>query len=403
MKSRTFNAEKMGLSNKRILLNLIRTRPGISRRELSEITGLDPSTVTKIIQKLTRLGLVKESGVKRNDLPGRNSIALCVEKKAAIAVVAGVGLEKTHFSLAYFDHSVQPVEEWDTPHDFDAFMDRFAQSLGSILEKVRTPGPFGLCLSVPGMVDRNRAWIEHVPHFGWKGIDFPGELKKRFCKWEAPIFLANEAKLSLLAEMNGNPALQGFSNGAYFFIGQGIGGALLIDGKIFLGPSFSAGEIGHMNILESGPACHCGNSGCLESVASVENVVGAFEKHVHALRPATSSNREKFERLLDLSLGGEENALHSLERMRFYFALAITSLVNTLNLEFIVLGGMGEKLPDFWLESLERDVRKKALPSASSVFRILRARYDIDTSPLVGGTLMVMENFAASISFREGA
>ncbi|MDD3918160.1 MAG: winged helix-turn-helix transcriptional regulator, partial [Synergistaceae bacterium] len=88
MRIRSINAEKMGLSNRLTLLNLIRTTPGVSRRELARLAGLDPSTVTKIITSLLEKGLVIEHGVRDADHPGRKSIMLRVYRDAAVALIA---------------------------------------------------------------------------------------------------------------------------------------------------------------------------------------------------------------------------------------------------------------------------------------------------------------------------
>ena len=85
MKIRSINAEKMGLSNRLTLLNLIRTTPGISRRELARSAGLDPSTVTKIISALLEKGLVEESGLRTAVSPGRKSVMLTVAREGAAA------------------------------------------------------------------------------------------------------------------------------------------------------------------------------------------------------------------------------------------------------------------------------------------------------------------------------
>ena len=113
--------------------------------------------------------------------------------------------------------------------------------------------------------------IEYVPHFNWNNINFKKAFLRNLPNWDKSIFIANEAKLALQAELYFNKSIKNLNNGVYIFISQGIGGALLIDGQIYLGPNYTAGEFGHMSIHVDGEM-FCNNQGCWETYASIDTL-----------------------------------------------------------------------------------------------------------------------------------
>ena len=105
----TMNAEKMGISNRKTVFQLIRNVPDISRKELSESTGLDPSTISRIVSSFRKQGYVQETGLNRSTSPGRSSVRLSVIKEAAISYLISLGVEKTILGLGFLDQSVQRI------------------------------------------------------------------------------------------------------------------------------------------------------------------------------------------------------------------------------------------------------------------------------------------------------
>ncbi|MEM0054371.1 MAG: ROK family protein, partial [Nitrososphaeria archaeon] len=162
-------------------------------------------------------------------------------------------------------------------------------------------------------------------------------VKERLRDIDIPIYLDNEAKLSLMAEMYFNEEIDDFKDGVYIYLSQGVGGALLINGHIFLGTSFTAGEIGHMSIYADGPTCHCGNNGCWEEYTSIDTVVRKYESIGKTLEG--KNFKEKFEKLISKS-EKDKAAKDVLNDMMHYLAVGITNLTNIINPQFVMIGGM---------------------------------------------------------------
>jgi predicted NBD/HSP70 family sugar kinase len=391
MRIRSINAEKMGLSNRLTLLNLIRTTPGVSRRELARLAGLDPSTVTKIIASLLEKGLVIEHGVRDADHPGRKSIMLRVHRDAAVALIAEIGVEKTRIAKGFLDASFEVLDEFDTPPKEEDFFSVFAGSLQTNAFSFPHTAYCALSVAVPGMVEWGSNVLRSLPHMGWKNVDFEARLGKLLPEMGLPVFTANEAKLSLIAEMFRNVGVSGLHSGVYVYLSQGVGGAILMGDKIIHGLSNTAGELGHMTVDPRGPLCHCGNRGCFETFVSIDTVVKNYECRGRTL--PCNDFRGKFRSLLRLFSEGDHEATEVLDEMGDFLSTGIANLVNILNPDFVMLGGMGSVLPASFVAGIAEDVAKKAPGAASAGFLLTTASLGIESAALEGATLMAMNHY----------
>jgi len=388
---KTMNSESMGRSNRLTILNLIRKYPGISRREIVDMTGLNPSTVTNIVFDLIERKFVQEGEKGFSDKPGKRRVSLLPSKEAATAIIAKIGIENTQIGLGYLDNFFESVYEIKTSSNFDEFFDDFGEKMHTLYKKESLRSKImSLAISVPGIVNRNTISMEIVPHLGWSKIEMGKRIKERFRDIDIPIYLENEAKLSLMAEMYFNEEIDDFKDGIYVYVSQGVGGALLINGQIFLGASFTAGEVGHMSIYADGPKCHCGNSGCWEEYISIDTIVKKYEE-INGKIEGTNF-KEKFEKMISKS-EKDKVAQDILNEMMHYLGVGVANLVNIINPQFVMIGGMGEKIPNAYIQTLKAEVKERALESATKDLLIMTSSMDMIQSALEGCTLMAMDEF----------
>jgi len=385
--AKPINASKMGLSNKLILFNMIRYSPGTTRKELAEKTGLNPSTITNIINFLKEKDLVVEIGKKKNENPGRNSIRLYPKRDRKRVFLAKLGVEKTYTGLGYLDNSCDIINEYETPGKIDQFIELV---VADYIASHKPGESFGMVLSVPGIVDNNNGTIINLPHLKWKEIDFSKRIRSDINK-DIRIWIENEAKLSLRTEIYINDDISGLKNGVLLYISQGVGGALLINRQLFAGNSFTAGEIGHMSIDVNGPRCKCGNRGCLECYISVEEVVKEYER----LGGGMTSRLyiEKFRELLRKNDNGEPRAREIMEEYYDYLELGLVNIVNLINPEFIVMGGMGSIIPLHMLKLIERKLKSRVISPAAGQLRLVPSKIDMVKSAMVGETILAMDYY----------
>jgi glucokinase len=207
--------------------------------------------------------------------------------------------------------------------------------------------------------------------------------------------LAQATGLDVLIENDANAAAYGeFIAGAgagsrnlfYVTIGTGIGGALIFDGKLWRGDSGFAGEFGHITIDPDGVKCVCGNTGCLETVASGPNIVRRTRERL--MRDSTSSlTRLGLKRnftaadVAQAANDGDDFALLMLERTGRYIGTAIAAVINLLNIERIVLGGVIMEAGDLMLKPIIREASKRSFQPCFESTQIVAATLARDAVP----------------------
>lgn len=164
----------------------------------------------------------------------------------------------------------------------------------------------------------------------------------------------------------------------YITIGQGIGGAIILDGKLWTGASGFAGEVGHITIDTEGSECECGNTGCLETVASAPNIVRRANERL--FRDSTSSlsrlamNKDfTADDMAREAKEGDDFSLMMIERTGKYIGTGVASVINLLNIERIVLGGGVMQAGELILNPIIEEARKRAFQPCFEATQILAA------------------------------
>jgi glucokinase len=209
-----------------------------------------------------------------------------------------------------------------------------------------------------------------------------------------PVTLDNDANAGAVGEYVAG-AGRGSRNMFYVTIGTGIGGALIIDGKLWRGASGFAGEFGHITIDPEGIECACGNVGCLETVASAPNIVR--RTHERLLRDSTSSlsrlGLNKNFTAADIAHAakdGDDFAALMIERTGRYIGTGLAAVINLLNTERVVLGGDVMDAGELILDPIIREARRRSfLPNFEST-QILAATLGPDATP-IGAALIARD------------
>jgi glucokinase len=209
-----------------------------------------------------------------------------------------------------------------------------------------------------------------------------------------PVALDNDANAGALGEYTAG-AGRGSRNMFYVTIGTGIGGALILDGRLWRGASGFAGEFGHITIDPEGVECACGNVGCLETVASAPNIVR--RTHERLMRDSTSSlsrlGLNKNFTAADIAheaRGGDDFAAMMMARTGRYIGTAIASVINLLNTERIVLGGGVMDAGELILDPIVQEARRRSFQPNFESTQIVAATLGPDAVP-IGAALLARE------------
>lgn len=247
-------------------------------------------------------------------------------------------------------------------------------------------------IALPGLVDRETDRV--LMSTGFPSIvraDFHSELiKATGLRFE----MENDANAAAYGEYKAG-AGRDASNLFYVHIGDAIGGAIIIDGKVWTGASGCAGEIGHTTINTEGSHCECGNIGCLETVASAPNIVRRARERLD--RDSTSSlsrlaMTEDFTAadLAHEATNGDDFSIMMIERTGKYIGAAVAGIINLLSLERIVLGGTVMDAGELILNPIVKEAEKRSFQPCFASSKIVAGELGRDAVSL-GAALMARD------------
>lgn len=235
----------------------------------------------------------------------------------------------------------------------------------------------GICVAAPGPIDRKKGIMLFTPNLGFENYPIKETIEKEF---GVPMDLENDVNAGTYGEFIAGAA-SGYSHVVGVFPGTGIGGGIIIDGKLFTGGSGNAGEIGHMIIQVEGPLCGCGHYGCLEALASRTALAKDAVSISGSGKPISSYGKagtdiKKYKSSI-FKQGLTENDPYITElinRAAYFLGIGIANCIHILNPEVVVVGGgLVEKLGDYYMREIEKSLIKHTLPQLLSEVKVVKA------------------------------
>jgi len=247
-------------------------------------------------------------------------------------------------------------------------LDRIATLVNELAAKAKQK-PAALGMGVPGLVDLKAGVTKFLPNFPtqWREVKVRETLSPKI---GCPVYLLNDVRTATLGELtygHGRTA----NTMVFFALGTGIGGGVVVDGKLRLGPLGAAGELGHLTILPDGPRCGCGNRGCVEALASApaiaaEGVRLMLSGQAPKLHEIAGGDAGKVttKTMAEAAAKGDEKVAEAIVRAAEYLGIAIASVVTTLHPDLIVIGGGAAGIGDLLFDNVRRTVceRVKMFP-----------------------------------------
>lgn len=262
------------------------------------------------------------------------------------------------------------------------------------ISKLKKENIVAVCLGVPGSVNPQTGIIGFAPNLGIKNYKMKAELEKLI---PYPVLLENDVNLGALGVKNYGAGKKSI-NMLAVFVGTGIGGGVIINGKIHRGFNFVAGEIGHMLVQKNGPKCGCGKKGCFEALASrtaiVKNIIYDVKKlkKKSVLADLIKSNQR-------IKSGALKNAIDKKDKVvtqRITEACEVIgdvlgSVCNLMNFDMIVLGGgVIEALGYFVMPIIKEEFHNHVFDAAEKGVKIVASKLG-DDAAIYGGLALVEE------------
>jgi glucokinase len=219
-------------------------------------------------------------------------------------------------------------------------------------------------LGVPGIVDHATSRLRAVPNLPALAAFQDRPLREELAgRAGCPAFLENDANAAGLAE-----AWLGAGRGAgsvlFLTLGTGVGGAVILGGRLWTGRSGYAGEIGHVQLDPEGARCGCGSRGCLETIVGNRGWTRRAEERLRARASTLAGRALEPETIVDAARGGDAVALEIVDETARALGQALGSALNLLNVERIVIGGGISAAGAFLLDRVERETRPRCWPQA---------------------------------------
>ncbi|MFF0389476.1 ROK family transcriptional regulator [Kitasatospora sp. NPDC004615] len=359
------------LRTRATLLAVLGEHGTLSRAEISRLTGLSRSAVSSAVTDLIDEGLAGETAATA--AAGRGRRAAAVTLRRAHALVLALDFGHTHVTAAVADTTGTVRGEATARLDVDnhprevlaaarTLADRALAAAGHPLDAITA-----VAAGIPGALD-TRTNVVRAPSTlsQWIGMDPAAELGRLF---GLPVTVGNDAEMGARGERahSGGNAVNDL---IYVKASTGIGAGLLLDGRIYRGASGISGEIGHIQLPDTGTWCRCGNRGCLESVASIVEV---RRRLAHVLAPGARPDEN-----VELPPLGELTDTPAAARVigeaGRTIGRVLADLVNCLNPAAIVIGGELGLAGTPLINGIRESVDRYAQPAVAEAVEIRASR-----------------------------
>lgn len=353
-------------ANRRLIVDRLQRNGAISRAELARHTGLSGTTVSSLIAELEAEGLVAETGADDRGTGRTGRPARLLRFVSPRTLVAGLELGHASIRVAVSDLAGEVRTERAVEFDVDgagpAALDRAVELLGAAIEdgSIDRQDIGRLVLGIPGYVDPQSGTVVSGRMRTWSGL-VPAEIL--MAKTGLLTTTENDADLSAVGEQMFGAA-KGLQDVVYVKVSAGIGAGLVLGGRLHRAAEGGTGEIGHVQVAESGSICSCGNRGCLETIASVPQALGVL-REVHA-DVASAADLDRLVRVGDLA------SVRVLTDMGREIGRAVADLCNLLAPQAVVFGGDLDDALEPLVEAVRSSVARYTQPRTAGRVRIVR-------------------------------
>lgn len=362
--------------NRDIVLEYVRAMQPISRVHVARASGLQPSTVSSIVERLLEERWIRESPMVKT-ARGRRPTLLSLNDDMVFLVA---DIRPTQAIAAVVDLSGRFLERQMVP--VCAHPEITIQSIASVMQAFQarhTDKTFqGVGVSVPGRVDLSTHEMVFAPNLHWQAFPVRARLHALL---GLQVQLENDATASLLAELWFG-RIDGIRNAVLVTVSEGIGAAILADGRLISGRDGLAGEFGHISIDPDGPVCGCGGRGCWEVFASSAAALRTYRE----LQPGSAP--VSVVQLIALALDGEPSAHEALTQQARAIGRGLHLLNAVMSPDLILLAGDVSLFYDVFRDVIEAECRAGAMDGVGP--RLVSVG-DGDMSRLRGAAAVVLQ------------
>jgi glucokinase-like ROK family protein len=367
---------------------------------MADLTGLNKTTVSSLVEELVNRGLVREVGMDSSK-SGRPATLFDINPAAGCIIGVALGVDFVSVVLTDFVGQTRwrHLQATDPAASQEVIMDQALQLVDEAVQANASSEPrarlLGLGLATPGTVDVDNGLLIFSPNLQWHNVAFRTILNEHT---GLPVIVDNDANAAAMAEHLFGVAhnIQDF---VFIFAGVGVGGGLFLNGELYRGVGGFAGEIGHTNFMVESyqPPCRCGNRGCWETFTNQGSVVRRVRARLEVGRNslvselmAEGNSPLTLPLIVEAAEKGDLESIEALTETGELMGLGIANLIDIFNPKRVVLGGALSMAGEYLLPPIKEAVKRTTLPEIHTQAEIVLSAFGPDAS-VMGAAALVVE------------
>ncbi|ELK3675976.1 ROK family protein [Vibrio fluvialis] len=357
---------------------LIDQKGPISRIDLSKESELAPASITKITRELIEAHLIHETTVQEAISRGRPAVGLQTNNEGWQFLSMRLG--RGYLTIALHELGgdvlidtkidIHEIDQDDVLERLLFEIDEFFQTYAAQLDRVTS-----IAITLPGLVNSDQGIVLQMPHYNVANLALGPEIYKAT---GLPVFVANDTRAWALAEKLFGHS-QDVDNSVLISIHHGLGAGIILDGRVLQGRHGNIGELGHIQIDPNGKRCHCGNIGCLETVASSQAIREQVAERLAAGEASSLSEKAHeditIEDICSAAAEGDPLAVDVVETLGRYLGSAIAIVINLFNPEKVLIGGVINQAKNVLYPAIQRCIEEQSLPVYHQDLQLVESRF----------------------------
>jgi len=357
---------------------LIDQKGPISRIDLSKESELAPASITKITRELIEAHLIHETTVQEAISRGRPAVGLQTNNEGWQFLSMRLG--RGYLTIALHELGgdvlidtkidIHEIDQDDVLERLLFEIDEFFQTYAAQLDRVTS-----IAITLPGLVNSDQGIVLQMPHYNVANLALGPEIYKAT---GLPVFVANDTRAWALAEKLFGHSQDG-DNSVLISIHHGLGAGIILDGRVLQGRHGNIGELGHIQIDPNGKRCHCGNIGCLETVASSQAIREQVAERLAAGEASSLSEKAHeditIEDICAAAAEGDPLAVDVVETLGRYLGSAIAIVINLFNPEKVLIGGVINQAKNVLYPAIQRCIEEQSLPVYHQDLQLVESRF----------------------------
>lgn len=337
------NRDLIKAINRNLLLNIIRREGRLSRKQLTEISGLSVGAVSGIVAELLTNGWILEVG-EGDFTGGRRQTLIQLNPEAGFAIGVKLTEDRAVIATTNFESHILAYKEFPLliSPNADQLVDQLVKIIRSVIDdlKIDSQKLFGIGIGLAGVIRPAEGVVHHSPYFGWRNVPLAHLLQSQI---QFPVFIENDVNtLTLTEQLFG--AGRHYANFVVVTIGRGIGLGIVINHQLYNSIRNSAGELGHTVLLQHASDGFSTNFQTLENAAADPSVINSFS--------GSDGSPHTLKDIVALANNGNEKAIQVLGKSGELFGVGLANVVNILGPELVIVSGEGIIAGDYRLKPM---------------------------------------------------